>query len=122
MAQRVLISYRDKLAQTNREAKATVVALAVIVAVWLIGGFGLAGVDVQVFGTPLWIVVGCVGTWVAAMVAAVVLAKLVFVDFSLDDEDECGADASGGVKPLGAADGLGAAEGAGAEGEGALHG
>ena len=50
MAQRELASYRDKLAQTNREAKATAAALAVIVAVWLVGGFGLAGFDVQLFG------------------------------------------------------------------------
>ena len=87
MAQRELASYRDKLAQTNREAKATAAALAVIVAVWLVGGFGLAGVDVQVLGTPLWIVVGCVGTWAAAIVAAVVLTRFVFADFSLDDEE-----------------------------------
>ena len=39
MAQRELASYRDKLAQTNREAKATAAALAVIVAVWLVGVF-----------------------------------------------------------------------------------
>jgi len=79
MAQRELASYRDKLAQTNREAKAT--------AVWLVGGFGLAGFDVQLFGTPLWIIAGCMGTWVAAVIAAVVLARFVFADFPLDDEE-----------------------------------
>ena len=83
MAQRELASYRDKLAQTNREAKATAAALAVIVAVWL----GLAGFDVQLFGTPLWIIAGCMGTWVAAVIAAVVLARFVFADFPLDDEE-----------------------------------
>lgn len=88
MKKRAAWSYRDKLAQTNREAKATVVALAVIVVVWLVGGFGLAGVDVQVFGTPLWIVAGCAGTWIAAVVAAVVLVRHVFADFSLDDEGD----------------------------------
>ena len=82
MAQRELASYRDKLAQTNREAKATAAALAVIVAVWLVGGFGLAGFDVQLFGTPLWIIAGCMGTWVA-----IVLARFVFADFPLDDEE-----------------------------------
>ena len=82
MAQRELASYRDKLAQTNREAKATAAALAVIVAVWLVGGFGLAGFDVQLFGTPLWIIAGCMGTW-----AAIVLARFVFADFPLDDEE-----------------------------------
>ena len=82
MAQRELASYRDKLAQTNREAKATAAALAVIVAV-----FGLAGFDVQLFGTPLWIIAGCMGTWVAAVIAAIVLARFVFADFPLDDEE-----------------------------------
>ena len=86
MARKALATYREKMAQTNREARATVVALGGIVAVWL-GGFGLAGVDVQVLGTPLWIVVGCVGTWAAAIVAAVVLTRFVFADFSLDDEE-----------------------------------
>ena len=81
MAQRELASYRDKLAQTNREAKATVAALAVIVAVWLVGGFGLAGFDVQLFGTPLWIIAGCM------VIAAIVLARFVFADFPLDDEE-----------------------------------
>ena len=84
MAQRELASYRDKLAQTNREAKATA---AVIMAAWLVGGFGLAGFDVQLFGTPLWIIAGCMGTWVAAVIAAVVLARFVFADFPLDDEE-----------------------------------
>ena len=88
MEHRAPMSYREKLARTTREAKPTVVALAVIVCVWLVGGFGLAGVDVRVLGTPLWIVAGCVGTWIAAVVAAVVLAKRVFVDFSLEDEGE----------------------------------
>ena len=87
MAQRELASYRDKLAQTNREAKATAAALAVIVAVWLVGGFGLAGCDGQRFGTPLWIIAGCMGTWVAAVIAAIVLARFVFADFPLDDEE-----------------------------------
>ena len=87
MARKALATYREKMAQTNREAKATVVALAAVVAVWLVGGFGLAGLDVQVLSTPLWIVVGCVGTWAAAIVAAVVLTRFVFADFSLDDEE-----------------------------------
>jgi uncharacterized membrane protein YhdT len=87
MARKALATYREKMAQTNREARATVVALGGIVAVWLVGGFGLAGVDVQVLGTPLWIVVGCAGTWAAAIVAAVVLTRFVFADFSLDDEE-----------------------------------
>ena len=72
--------------QANKEARATVIALVCIIVVWLIGGFGLAGTDIQVFHTPLWIIGGCVAPWVAAIVAAVVLSRRVFVDFDLDDD------------------------------------
>ena len=73
-------SYCGKMRQANKEARATVIA------VWLVGGFGLAGPDIQVFHTPLWIIGGCVAPWIAAIVAAVVLSRRVFVDFDLDDD------------------------------------
>lgn len=79
------LSYYDKLAQTNKEAKASVVAVGVIIVVWLVGGFGLSGIDVEIAHTPLWVVVGCGATWICAIGAAVVLARSVFVDFDLDD-------------------------------------
>ena len=66
--------------------RATVIALACIIVVWLVGGFGLAGSDIQVFHTPLWIIGGCAAPWIAAIVAAVVLSRRVFVDFDLDDD------------------------------------
>ena len=40
---RTFSTYGAKMRQANREAVATVIALAVIVAVWLVGGIGLAG-------------------------------------------------------------------------------
>ncbi len=79
-------SYCGKIRQANKEARATVIALACIIVVWLVGGFGLAGSDIQVFHTPLWIIGGCVAPWIAAIVAAVVLSRRVFVDFDLDDD------------------------------------
>ena len=83
-----MLSYKQKHEQANREALATVIALAVTVVVWIACGFGLAGLDVQVFHTPLWVIGGTLGTWACAIVVSVVLAKRVFVDFSLDDEAE----------------------------------
>ena len=79
-------SYCGKMRQANKEARATVIALACIIVVWLVGGFVLAGSDIQVFHTPLWIIGGCVAPWIAAIVAAVVLSRRVFVDFDLDDD------------------------------------
>ena len=79
-------SYKQKHEQANREALATVVALIVTVIVWLACGFGLAGLDVTLFHTPLWVIGGTVGTWICSIVVVVVLAKKVFVGFDLDDE------------------------------------
>ena len=91
---RTFSTYGAKMRQANREAVATVVALAVIVAVWLVGGIGLAGCGIEVFSTPIWIIGGTIGPWVAAVVCAVVLARCVFADFSLDDDAEAVSDAA----------------------------
>lgn len=85
MSQSRIRTYAQAMCQANKEARATVVALICIVAVWLIGGFGLAGTDIWVFHTPLWVIGGCVAPWIAAVVAAVVLSRRVFVDFDLDE-------------------------------------
>ena len=88
--------------QANKEARATVAALACTIVVWLVGGFGLAGTDIWVFHTPLWVIGGCVAPWIAAVVAAVVLSRRVFADFDLDEVvGSCpagSADASDGAR------------------------
>ena len=83
-----MLSYKEKLQQANREAVATVGALVVTILVWIVCGFGLANLDVYVFHTPLWVIGGTLGTWVCAIIVAVVLSRRFFVDFSLDDESE----------------------------------
>lgn len=81
-------TYREKLLQANREAKATLIGLAIVVAVWIVGGFGLSTLDVEIFSTPIWVIGGTVGTWIAAIAVAVWLGVRVFADFDLDDEDD----------------------------------
>lgn len=85
-----MLSYKEKHAQANREALATVVALVATIVVWTLAGFGLSAFDITIFHTPLWVIGGTLGTLAFAIVVAVVLAKCVFKDFDLDDE----ADAS----------------------------
>ena len=85
MSQSDIRTYAQAMRQANKEARATVVALACIIVVWLVGGFGLAGTDIWVFHTPLWVIGGCVAPWIAAIVAAVVLSCRVFADFDLDE-------------------------------------
>lgn len=81
-----MLTYKQKHEKANREALATVVALVVTIAVWAVCGFGLAGLNVEIFHTPLWVVGGTVGTWLCSIVVVVVLAKRVFIDFDLEDE------------------------------------
>ena len=82
-----LKSYQEKLAQADREAKATVVALFATIVAWIVLGFGLAGLDVTLFHTPLWVIGGTLGTWLFAIGVCVFLERRVFVDFDLDEED-----------------------------------
>ena len=78
----------EKFRQANREAKATVIATAVVIAFWWIAGFGLEDVNVSYMHTPLWVWGGCLGTWIFAILVTLFLTKKVFVDFDLDDEEE----------------------------------
>ena len=81
-----MLTYKEKHQQANREALATVVALLVTIAVWIICGFGLSTLDITVFHTPLWVIGGTMGTWICAIVVSVVLSRRFFVGFDLDDE------------------------------------
>ena len=81
------LTYKEKLDQATREAKATVVALIAVVAVWILLGFGLAGSDITLFHTPIWVIGGTVGTWIFTIAVCVFLAKKVFMDFDLGDEE-----------------------------------
>ena len=90
-----MLAYRQKHEQANKEAKATLVALAVTIAVWCLCGFGLSGLDVTLFQTPLWVIGGTVGTWICSIVVVAVLARRVFVDFELDDEAQAAGEARG---------------------------
>ena len=86
-----ITTYKDKIAQTHREARATAVALAVVIVAWIALGFGLAGTDIQVFHTPLWVVGGTVGVLVVTLVVIAVLRYGVFRDFDLDDDEDAPA-------------------------------
>ena len=77
-----------KFKQANREAKATVVATVLVILFWCAAGFGLADSNVMFLHTPLWVWGGCVGTWIFSIIVAVILARYVFMDMSLDADKE----------------------------------
>ena len=82
------MSYREKFIQMNKEAKATWIVAAIIIAFWWITAFGMAGMDLTIFYMPAWFVVSCFGVWVLSIILVTVLITKVFKNFSLEDEDE----------------------------------
>ncbi|ORT99641.1 hypothetical protein D081_1791 [Anaerovibrio sp. JC8] len=80
------MSEKEKYFQIRREAMWTGITLLVLIVFWLFAGFGLAGVDVKLFGLPLWAVTGTFGVWIFAMVLVKLLTSLVFKDIDLETD------------------------------------
>ncbi len=78
----------DKFRQANKEAIATVLATVAVIIFWWLAGFGLEDSKIMILHTPLWVWGGCIGTWFFAIAVTYYLTKFVFVDFSLEDDDE----------------------------------
>ena len=101
-----MLTYKQKHKQANKEAIATVVALLVVIVAWIVCGFGLSGLDIQVFHTPLWVIGGTVGTWICSIIVTIVLVKRFFVGFDLEEETakEAGASAIEAASEKGGSD------------------
>lgn len=82
------MTYKENMHQANREAKLTAVVTAIVVAAWALFGFGLEDCGIAVFSTPLWAIAGCLGTWLVAVAASIVVSRLIMKDTPLDDEDD----------------------------------
>ena len=79
---------KEKDNQIRKEARATMILFAICF-VWHVGcAYLLSGKGVVVFGLPLWWVLSTPGVFVIAVVGVIYLLKKVFVNFSLDDEEE----------------------------------
>ena len=78
----------EKFVQANREAKATWIALALVILFWYVAGFGLENSTVEFFHTPIWVIGGCIGTWLFAVLVCWVLVRFIFKDFDLEDGEE----------------------------------
>ena len=78
----------DKFKQIAKEAKAVLWALIAIIVFWIVAGLGISRLDITLFHTPLWVITGCVGTWIFSIVIVVFLMKRVFKDFDLEEEDD----------------------------------
>ena len=78
----------EKYQQIRRESAFTWLALLVLILFWCWAGFGLEGVEMEIFGLPLWAVTSSIGVWIFAIALVKILLKFVFRDMPLDDEKE----------------------------------
>ena len=70
----------EQFRQANREAKYTCYATAAVILFWILAGFGLSGSDLILWDTPIWVIGGCLGTWLFSVAVAVWLAESVIKD------------------------------------------
>jgi uncharacterized membrane protein YhdT len=81
------MDYKTKHKQMNREARASLLAAAAVMAFWWTAGFGLSGIEFTVFHLPGWFVVGSFGTWLLSIALVCLLLKRTFKNFTLEDGD-----------------------------------
>ena len=82
----------EKYQQIRREAAYTGLALLVLILFWCWAGFGLAGVEMEIGGLPLWAVTSSIGVWLFAIGLVKLLLKFVFRDMPLEDGGKEGSD------------------------------
>jgi uncharacterized membrane protein YhdT len=82
----------EKYQQICREAGWTGAALLVLIVFWIFAGFGLAGVEGELFGLPLWAVTSSLGVWFFAIVLVKLLTRFVFRDMELTEGKGTGRD------------------------------
>ncbi len=82
-------SKEEKERQIRKEARATIILFALCFLCSV--GFGFSGLNMRVFGLPLWWLLSVPGVFLVSVVGVIYLLKKVFVDFDLDDEEEGGA-------------------------------
>jgi uncharacterized membrane protein YhdT len=81
------MTYKEKFVQMNREAAATVIAVALIAVFWWVSAFVLEKADFTIFYMPLWFVVGCAGSIILSVCAVIFLVKKVYRNFKLTDDE-----------------------------------
>jgi uncharacterized membrane protein YhdT len=85
------VTREEKDIQIRREARATLILFAVC-CVWNIAFAYIIPGSLRIGGLPVWWLVSTPGMFVLAVIGVVYILKKVFTDFSLEDEEEGGAE------------------------------
>lgn len=78
----------EKYQQIVKEARATGLFLLVLIVLWCVLGFGLVGVEGEIFALPVWAFFGTFGIWGIAIVGVKLLTSFVFKDMELSEEEK----------------------------------
>lgn len=82
------VTYREKMAQTDREALATLAASLAILAYFWVTVFLFRHSASVVLGMPLWFVLSCVGGYLLSIILVWLLVRLAMRNFALGGERE----------------------------------
>lgn len=80
------LTYKEKFIQMDREAAATAICAAIIMAAFWAALLLLKDSPETLFEMPLWFSVSCLGGYVLSVVAVIFLVKRYFRDFDLDQD------------------------------------
>jgi uncharacterized membrane protein YhdT len=83
------VTREEKDIQIRKEARATLVLFAICFVWNVVFAYAIPG-SIRLGGLPLWWLVSTPGMFVVAIIGVVYLLKKVFMNFSLDDEEEGG--------------------------------
>ncbi len=75
----------EKFRQANREAKITCFATLAVIIFWILAGFGLSGSDMVILDTPVWVLGGCIASWLFAVLVSWWLANYVIQDVDMEE-------------------------------------
>lgn len=83
-----VVMNRGRHEQIKTEAAATCGVLLAIILFWIAAGFGASYLPITIWHMPLWVITGCVGTWLFAILMTRWLIASVFADMDLEDGEK----------------------------------
>ena len=79
------LSYHEKLAQADREARLTLLAACFVTILFWLAIFLAQDALVAWFGIPLWFWLSCIGGYLLSVIAVIVLVRFGCKNFDLQD-------------------------------------
>lgn len=82
------LTEKERNLQIKKEAIISIILYVAFFLWWYFTGYGLAGISKEhtyIMGLPLWFFLSCVVGYVLFCIAAIVVVKVFFKDFSLEE-------------------------------------